>query len=434
MSRGTAVCILIILLVTLAAAIGVGWPDRPQDWFSWLGRVTGVVGLASMLVAGVLSVRIPGIDRPFGGLTRLWILHHRLGLVTFVSLLAHAPLMALSVLPHGYDAMAGVLLPPAEDSAMWAGWIGLIALIAFLSPSFRIFGHPRYQRWKAIHFIAGIALVAGLLHGIPLTRNLAPPWPEVLWGSLGGLALLVFLWRATVARHWLRRDFEIIQCDPLASRVVEISLRPDGGGGEQFDFRPGQFVYLTPLDGQLTAGRGEEHPYTISSAPGERELRIAIKDLGDASAALQEVRTPSPARVEGPYGDFLPERLRMLPQLWIGGGIGITPFISAARAMARGMPWGPVELIYCANDRSRAYFLDELTAVAGEMRDFRVHTHYFSQEGPLTEDFITAHCSGTAERVWFVCGPVALARLVRNIGRDLDVPWSRIHSEEFSFL
>ena len=47
---------------------------------------------------------------------------------------------------------------------------------------------------------------------------------------------------------------------------------------------------MAPFDRSLSAGYGEEHPYTLSSSPDEDRLRIAIKDLGDASRAIQTIR------------------------------------------------------------------------------------------------------------------------------------------------
>ncbi len=432
MSRGSQGAVLIPVAVAVWIGVALGWPDSMGAWYGWLGRVAGAAGLACMLVSGLLSFRIPGLDRPFGGLVEMWILHHRLGLAAFVLVLLHPPLMALAALPAGHGVMAQVLVPPAGDWAMWLGWLALVAMMVFLAPSFQLFGQPDYQRWKGIHFLSGIALLGGLVHTVALTRSVAPPWELVLWGGLGGLALVVFIWRATVARTLLRRDYEIRDCVPLASGVVELSLK--ALGKPIAEYQAGQFVYLTPLDLQLEAGCKEEHPYTISSAPGEDSLRIAIKDLGDASGALQRVQVPSRARVEGPYGDFFPERLRARPQLWIGGGIGISPFVSAARAIRRNDSWGDTQLLYCANDPSRAYFLDELREIAGEQAGFRVDVHYFVDEGSLTRAFIENHYADAAQRDWYVCGPLPLIRIVCSIGRELGVPRRRIHTEEFSFL
>lgn len=429
-------------VVVLAALDAL--PGGAGAWLDLLGRLSGVLGLACLLVAGIVSVRIPGFDRPFGGLTRLWKLHHSLGLACFLLLLAHPLLMALARVPLSPAAMKAVLLPPAGEWALWAGWLALLALVAFLAPSFQLFGRPEYQRWKALHFVSGLALVAGLVHTLPLTRSLPRPVAAALWGTLGALAVGVFLWRATVARRLLRRPWRLVENRPLADRVTQLFLEPEDG--RPLIHEPGQFVYLTPHDPGLAAGRDEEHPYTVSSAPGAARLELTVKDLGDASGALMEVADGSRASVEGPYGDFLSPRLRGRRQLWIGGGVGITPFVGAARARvgedsgddsgagSGGGAWGDTVLINCANDPSRAYLLDALQVAAEEVADLTVHAHYFAREGPLAREFVLERCPDAALRDWLVCGPPVLVELARDLARELGVPGGRFHSEDFAFL
>lgn len=435
LTLGVALSPGVLVLALLSA-----WPRGPGAWLDLLGRLSGVLGLACLLVAGIVSVRIPGFDRPFGGLTRLWKLHHHLGLAAFLLLLAHPLLMALSRAPLAPAAMLPVLVPAARDWALWAGWIALLATIVFLAPSFQLFGRPEYQRWKALHFVSGLALVAALVHTLPLTRRLPRAVSATLWGVLGTLAVGVFLWRALAARRVLRRPWRVIQNRLLADRVTQLFLEPDDG--ELLSHEPGQFVYLTPHDPGLAAGRHEEHPYTVSSAPGSPLLEITVKDLGDASGALMAVAAGSRASIEGPYGDFFSPRLRGRPQLWIGGGVGITPFVSAARARAGdgpgngggGRAWGDTVLINCANDPTRAYLLEALQAAAEGCETLTVHPHYFAREGPLDRAFVLARCPDAAERDWFVCGPPVLVDLARRLARETGLPRSRFRSEDFVFL
>lgn len=435
------------LIVSLALLPGVvvlvglgGVPGGAGAWLDLLGRLAGVLGLACLVVAMLVSVRVPGFDRPCGGLTRLWKLHHYLGLACFLLLLAHPLLMALSRVPLSRAAVLPVLLPGAGQWALWAGWIALVALVVFLAPSFQLFGRPAYPRWKALHFLSGLALAAGLVHTLPLTRSLSGPVAAVLWGTLGGLAVAVFVWRAALARRVLRRPWRLVENRLLADGVTQLYLEPEDG--RRLAHEPGQFVYLTPHDPGLAAGRDEEHPYTVSSAPGAPRLELTVKDLGDASAALLDAAAGSPASIEGPYGDFLSPRFRSRRQLWIGGGVGITPFVGAARARAAnartegtgGGGWGDTVLVNCANDPSRAYLLDVLAEAAEGLPDLSVHPHYFADEGPLTLDFVLERCPDAALRDWFVCGPPPLVRLAHRLAGELGVPRRRFHAEDFAFL
>ena len=103
--------------------------------------------------------------------------------------------------------------------------------------------------------------------------------------------------------------------------------------------------------------------------------------------------------------------------------------------MSDGAGWGDTVLINCANDPSRAYYLDVLVAAAAEARDgLSVVPHYFAREGPLARGFVLAACPDAAARDWLVCGPPALVDLARRLARELGVFRSRFHSEDFTFL
>ncbi|MEX2367002.1 MAG: hypothetical protein WD601_10370, partial [Pseudohongiellaceae bacterium] len=93
----TAVWLLASLPGLLALAFLEGRDfSSPGAVLNTLGRLAGIWGLALMLVAALLCCRVPGFDRPFGGLTKLWQLHHRLGAIGFLLLLAHPLLLALA--------------------------------------------------------------------------------------------------------------------------------------------------------------------------------------------------------------------------------------------------------------------------------------------------------------------------------------------------
>ena len=421
-------------IVAAGPALWAAFNARPGDFASaaellgFAGSLAGVAGLSFLLLAMVLSIRAPGFDGPFGGLLRLWRIHHRLGALCFVLLMLHPVLLSLAAAGDGPEVVLAVLAPPWGAWPVWAGWMSLLAMMIFLAPSFSFFAEPFYQRWKMVHRLSGLVVVLGLVHAIPLSRSVPAVEAAWLWGGLGALALFAFFWRLLLSRLWSRKRYRITEVRPMAPGVVELTL-----DGPPLDYRAGQFVYLTPRDPILTAGRGEEHPYSLSSAPQETSLRIGIKDLGDASHALQEVTPGSEALIEGPYGSFLPAR-HDRPALWIGGGIGITPFVSAAREFAHAAEAGDVELIYCANDPGRAYYLEVFQGVAAEQAGLRVHPHYFAAEGPLSEGFIRAKVPDYRRREVYACGPPAMLALVSRLLRQARVPQWRIHTEEFELL
>jgi predicted ferric reductase len=426
-----ALAALFVFLPLLLAAPG---HTGDTEWSSVLreaGRASGIVGTACLLLAGMLSVRIPGVDPWLGGLTAVWRLHHLLGAAAFVLLMAHPLLLALAAAGVSADAPLAVLWPPLADAAVWMGWGALAAMMIFLAPSFWFFGRPDYQRWKYVHLFAGPALILGLAHVIALQRALPEPWGTAYWVLAGALALAAFLYRA-VFSLWLGpyrcRVGEVV---PMARGVVELSFVPEG---KPIRYRAGQFVYLRHFDPAVRPGYNEEHPYTLSSSPAGTQVRIGIKALGDASAAMAKLRPGSLVTLEGPYGRFFPHDIGDRGQLWIGGGIGITPFVGRARDLAARRPDCDIHLVYCANRPERAYYHEELLAIAGSVPGFSVHLHYFNDRGVLTNEYLARVCPDYTQRQVFVCGPAPMTDHVTRLMRAAGVRGSRFHTEAFDLL
>lgn len=399
------------------------------------GRLAGVGGLSFMLVAAILSCRVPRFDLLFGGLTKLWRIHHRLAAVSFLMLLLH-PLLLAAAASRGSPGSAIDTLFGSGRLEVWLGWAALLVMMVFLAPSFAFFGRPRYQRWKSLHRLAGLAVVLALAHALPLAGAIPRPWGFVIWLFLAGLAVAAVAYRFWFSRIGLPGvggtfAYEVGAVEQIASNVVELSLR---ASERKLSYQAGQFIYLTPFDRSLGSGYREEHPYTLSSSPTESDLRIAVKDLGDASHALQAVEPGSLVRVEGPYGAFFEGNRAVEPEVWISGGIGVSPFLSRARYLRETRTVADVVLIHCVQDETRAIFSDELAAIARELDGFEVAMHYFYREGPLNAKFIKARCADVERRAAYACGPAPLLALAHRCLLDVGVPSRRIRTEEFELL
>ncbi len=430
----------LLLLPPVTAVVGsmatTGVPGSlvfsdPATWLQPLGSLTGILALAWLLLALMLSIRLPGLDQPLGGMLGLWRVHHYLGAAALLSALLHPLFLLLASAPQGPGATLALLQPMPRAWPLWTGWLALGLMLLFLAPSFQFFGRPAYQRWKLLHLLAGPAALIALAHGIALARWLSPQQAIVTWGLLGSLAAVAFFWRKGLSPLLARRPFQIDRADVLANGVIELTLSPLR---RTIEFTAGQFVYLTPDIPELEAGNREEHPYTISSAPAELPtIRIGIKSLGDASWALQSVAAGERVYLEGPYGRFLSDPAHR-PQLWIGGGIGLTPFVSAARQLSHIQADCDITLIYCANDITRAYYLRELQHIAEAVDGLRVIPHFYLDQGYLNAAFLRQAAADLDKREAYVCGPVALIELTEELLTRLGTPRGAIHTEAFDLL
>jgi len=415
----------------------VAWMALPPGSFSGAaaslnsaGRLTGIGGLGLFLLAAMASVRIPGFDRHFGGLTKLWQTHHSMGAVAFLLLLCHPLLLALASAGISPAAAVAVLFPPAAGTAVWLGWGALLSMMVFLAPSFAFFGPPKYQRWKKIHRLAAISAVLALAHTLWLERTIPEPWSSLIWLGLAAATIGALVYGLVFGRRASQYPYTVAEVARPANNVVELSLNPLG---KPLRYEAGQFVYLSHYDGKLPGGYGEEHPYTLSSSPAELQVRIAIKDLGDASRAIQEIHRGSKVRLVGPYGAFFPPT-NSDAELWIAGGIGITPFLGRARDLASRAERVDINMIYCVQDEARALFADELRQLKARIPGFCLTVHYFYRDGPLATDFVRYHCPDCSGRQVYVCGPGPLLKLAREVVLGAGVRRSNFHSEEFNLL
>ena len=422
---GGLVLVALVLLPLMASGLHQPPAADATAVLSWLARATGVLSLTLMLMAGVLSIRLPGLDPWFGGLTQMWFIHHLMGWSGFMLAMIHVWMVAGSALTLSLDAAVHNLFPPLAYWQVWAGWAALAALLIFLAPTFKFFHEPAYRRWKRLHLLSALALLLGLVHALALGSK---PWP---WLLLGALALAAYVWRKLLSPRIARLDYQVAEVETLGSGMVELSLSPEGA---PLRHGPGQFVYLTPLDPTLADGRGEEHPYTLSSAPDAPRLRIGIKALGDATQAIQDIRPGSRVQVEGPYGEFLTPRDPARPALWLGGGIGITPFVSAVRALEGGAADPPVHLFNLVNTDADAYYRPELERLAAEIPGLTLTIHRWEEDGVLDVAYLAAHCPDFARREVWICGPPVLTQHLTAILRAQGVPRRRIHSEAFNLL
>lgn len=417
---------LALLPMAFAWPLFASWPSDAASQLRTAGKLTAALGFTLFILAGLLSVRLLVIDRLFGGLTAIWRVHHWLGALAFLLLMAHPLLLAFAAVPNSPASAAAVLWPPLEHVAVWAGWLALIAMMIFLAPSFAFFGKPDYQHWKRLHALSAIALLAGWAHSAMLAHAV----PAMFWHGAVALCVLVMLYRWMFSRWLACRPYRLESVRMISHDVAELSLAPQT---KPLEYRTGQFVYVRHFKRDAEAFR-EEHPYTISSSPDENVLRLAVKGCGDGSRALISLSSGDALSIEGPYGEFFPEQRASKRELWIAGGIGIAPFLSRLRWLHQQNAQCDIEMIYCIDRPERAHFLAELQALCEAMTGMSLHVHYFQQQGPVSADYLQRQCPDIDERQVFVCGPPALMKHLRPILRRLGVRRSQLRSEDFNLL
>jgi len=390
-----------------------------------LGQITGLVGMVMFALTLILSSRLKFLENYFGGLNRVYIAHHIFGSIAFILLLFH-PLILAGKFAQVSIRSAALFLLPSSDWPINFGIIALLLMMILLVLTF--FTKLPYQIWKFSHKFLGFAFFFAALHSFFIPSDISrDPILRIYMLALAGVGIIAFTYRAVLTKFFVRYfEYSVEEVKILAENVVEIAMSPKGRG---INFTPGQFVFVSFVDNNISA---ESHPFSISSAVSEKNLRLTIKSLGDYTSQLRNLKAGALAKIEGPFGRFSYQDVKNKNQIWIAGGIGITPFLSMARSLKNAEY--KIDLYYCVNNEKEAIFFTEFLKISQQNPNFRIISFYSEKQGFINAEFIQKISGDLFRKEIFLCGPPAMMKSLKEQFLKLKVSRKNIHSEEFQLL
>jgi predicted ferric reductase len=198
-------------------------------------------------------------------------------------------------------------------------------------------------------------------------------------------------------------------------------------------YEPGTFVFLRvpSMEGQ----QKELHPFSISSTPVDRDLRVSIRTIGDFTRRLPALEPGTHVDVYGPFGGFTPHRFAPFRRLvFIGAGIGITPFLGMLAFELSSHDFRRIWLYYVARDEQDAVYDSEIRESyldAESYIDYILWTT--ATRGRITAAQIAAEIAPLEDYAVMLCGQVRFISDLARQFRALGVSRDRIITEEFEF-
>jgi len=394
------------------------------------GQAAGLVGMAMLSIAFVLSSRARFLEDYFGGLDKMYRLHHQLGQTAFVLLLVHPVVHALRFIPDRYSKTLLFLFPTHEGLAVnlgaYAFWVLVLLMVLTL------FVTIPYDKWKLSHKFLGLVLIMGTIHMLTVQSTRGHPVAVMenailryyMFG-LAALSLVFFCYKLIALPLLSRRHMYTVEAvSRLSNEVLQIELSPRH---RRVTFMPGQFVFVTFYQVGLSR---EAHPFTICTVPDRRDIALTVKALGDFTTALyRRLLSGATAKVEGPYGRF-DYRMGSPRQIWIAAGVGVTPFLSWARRIEQMQDnTYQVRFYYCVHSRSDAVHYEEFERIAALKGNLQIALVCSEQRGHLR----AADIGELEEMDIFMCGPKSFTADLQSQFLRLGVPGDRIHFEDFEF-
>ncbi len=219
----------------------------------------------------------------------------------------------------------------------------------------------------------------------------------------------------------------------VTGSIYEFSFPKPAG----FIFKAGQYIeWMVPH--KKSDSRGTRRYFTIVSAPQEHELRLAFKLPEQASSyktAMVNLKEGDVVIGSQRSGDFILPTDPREKLGFIAGGIGVTPFVSHATALALQGETRDIATLYCVATAGDLAYTEKLDSAgilvpvvgSGEMP-------LGAEPGFLSSDIITRRVPDYVARTWYISGPPKMVDAAYKALRTLGVPSRRIHRDFFPGL
>ena len=396
-----------------------------KPFYVYASQITALLGFSFFALSFVLSTRLNILENLFGGLDKVYHAHHNMARVALLCLVAHPLLLALRWVPEDVSKALWFLFPVHRrleiNIGSWAMW-GVVVLMFFT-----LVVRLRYHWWKYSHKILGVFFIAAVVHIIRTDPTM-----------LGNPGLKIYIWFLSIAgiTAWIYKTllfdlvkkkfkYRVNQVDRLNEKVMEIELSPLH---EEVRFIPGQFCFFSFRSPDISK---EEHPYTITHLKENGNISIMVKSLGDYTGELYDKLQPGAiGSIEGPYGRF-DYKHGSNSQVWIGGGVGIAPFISWANDLIKNPSDDlKVEIFYCVNKHSEATHISLFQELQKTMPSAHLRLICSDVQGFIK----LADVEDIAMKDIFICGPSEMRKALLLDSKRLNLSRKNIHYEDFDFV
>jgi predicted ferric reductase len=396
-----------------------------------IAKIFGLSGVMYLAIDIFMSARYHFLEHLFGGLDYVYTIHRKIGKWAYTFLLLHVLFMGLRYIPFSWQSVADFYLDTSSlYLIMGKAAIALFTLVIGIT----IYVRLPYHILKFIHRFMGVVLFLGGAHAYLVPSDITIVYPLrvyiLTWVVLG---LISYLHRSWLGGFLFRKyRYSVVQVNPLEGDVTEVVMKPQRANRKIRNLG-GQFQFIRFFQPGFSS---EEHPFTVSSGEDEKFLRLSIKNSGDFTSNIGQLKRGAQAISEGPFGGFTYGNASFKDQVWIAGGIGITPFLSMSRTLGKKKDFGGynVSLFYTYEEPKDAVFVRELKNIARGSESFKVHPICSSKEGRLTVERILETVGSFEGNEIYICGPWGMIEAFRDRLMELGVKKKYIRYEEFRLL
>jgi predicted ferric reductase len=433
--------VLVYLFLTLLPVLVMFLPPRPpgREFIREFSVALGFVGLAMMALQFALTARFKTIKAPYGA-DVVYHFHRQISILAFILIVVHPILLFIPQI-HPVSIL-NIFSPDTPWRARFAvtsllALAGLIVMALWRKPL-----KIEYTRWRIWHGVLATAAVAfAMLHVLGVNWYINEPWKRLLWAAYS-IFFVGLLFYTRVWKPWqlLRTPYRVREVRAERGGSWSLALEPVGHAG--FQFQPGQFAWITAFNSPF---KDAEHPFSFSSAPAsDGSVRFTIKELGDFTRKIKELKPGDKVYVDGPYGAFSIDRHPDAKEfVFIAGGVGITPMVSMLHTLAQRNDRRPLLLIYGGRDLESLTLIEEIEQLKDRLNLKVVYVlenppaDWEGEKGYITREVLERWLSPQRQRdrtEIFICGPIPMMNAVEDTLAKMGFFSGDVHSERFDLV
>ncbi|MDO5666264.1 MAG: ferric reductase-like transmembrane domain-containing protein [Alcaligenaceae bacterium] len=446
-----AACLLVPTVLWLFA--DTLWPET-LNYFSFrrgIVQLSGILLIAAMSVAMMLALRWKWLEPHLDGLDKMYRLHKWLGIAALIIGAVHWWWAKFTKWMIGWGWLSRPASGPgsgsgggqgpgsgggqgtselqnwlssqhglAETVGEWGFYVAVILIALALIKRFK------YHHFISTHKILAITYLLFAYHALILMRfnywTQPIAWLVVALVIGGTYAAVVILFKKIGANRKVSGQVIKINYSPSLQIMDTLIQLDEGWPGH----KAGQFTFVSSSE------RERAHPYTIASSwdPAAPNLRLIIKELGDHTSRLPKQLTVGTAvTVEGPYGCFNFEDKQPW-QIWVGAGIGITPFIARMQYLRTQAGSKNIVLFHptASSDQEALGHLQSYAAQAGVRLHIVIDGRDPLLSGQRIRELVPEWLSAS---IWF-CGPAGFGDALKKDFKAQGLPVKHFHQELFN--
>lgn len=392
--------------------------------FTSLGQIFGLVGMTLFSINLILAGRFKLLDKYFKGLDKVYVNHSKIGSIAFSMMLFHPIFLVVQYVMVSTKAAALFFVPFINMPITW-GIISLFLMIVLIS--FTLYVKLKYNVWKMSHKFMTVAFIFSVIHAITINSDISRS-AELRYYVFGFAFLGIFVMVRKLFFDYfinIKFKYKVSGIKQLNKDIVEVEMKPLD---KKMSFASGQFAFFSFLSEGVSS---ESHPFSLSSSDQDSNLKITVKNLGDYTSFLNKLNINDGVLVEGPYGHLSYKNIPNKNQIWIAGGIGITPFYSMAQNLDREYN---IDFYYSVKEENEAVYLKQLQDISAKNPKFKFNLWSAKERGYINGEIVSDLSGGVGDKDLFFCGPPMLMKTLEKQFVLLGVDINKIHYENFSFF